>query len=95
VAALDNAVIEAWHSTLEPELRSVEYFPTKAAARARIPTWIDDYNTNRRHSALRKISPTRQAGYCWPFWSGDQIASSCLNSSKSWRRAVCSVARSS
>jgi putative transposase len=56
-SALDNAVIEAWHSTLELELRSVEYFPTKAAARARVPAWIDDYNTRRRHSALRMMSP--------------------------------------
>ena len=56
-SALDNAVIEAWHSTLELELRSVEHFPTKAAARARVPAWIDDYNTRRRHSALRMMSP--------------------------------------
>jgi putative transposase len=31
-SALDNAVIESWHSTLEFELRSVEQFATKAAA---------------------------------------------------------------
>jgi putative transposase len=36
-SALDNAVIEAWHSTLTFELRSLESFATKAAARARIP----------------------------------------------------------
>ena len=30
-SALDNAVIESWHSTLEFELRSVEHFATKAA----------------------------------------------------------------
>jgi hypothetical protein len=29
-SALDNAAIEAWHSTLEFELRSVERFVTKA-----------------------------------------------------------------
>jgi transposase InsO family protein len=34
-SALDNAVIESWHSTLEFELRSVEHFATRAAARAR------------------------------------------------------------
>jgi transposase InsO family protein len=56
-SALDNAVIEAWHSTLEFELRSVEHFTTKAAARARIPAWIDDYNHRRRHSALGMRSP--------------------------------------
>jgi putative transposase len=35
-SALDNAVIESWHSTLEFELRSVEQIATKAAARARV-----------------------------------------------------------
>jgi len=35
-SALDNAVIEAFHSTLTFELRAVEEFPTKAAARQRV-----------------------------------------------------------
>jgi putative transposase len=56
-SALDNAVIESWHSTLESELRSVEHFETRAAARARVSTWIEDYNQNRRHSALDMTSP--------------------------------------
>jgi transposase InsO family protein len=56
-SALDNAVIESWHSTLEFELRSLEHFATKGAARARVSAWIDDYNTRRRHSALRMMSP--------------------------------------
>ena len=56
-SALDNAVIESWHSTLEFELRSVETFTTKAQARARVAAWIDDYNRHRRHSALRMMSP--------------------------------------
>jgi transposase InsO family protein len=56
-SALDNAVIESWHSTLEFELRSLEYFPTRAAARARVSAWIEDYNHHRRHSALRMMSP--------------------------------------
>ena len=56
-SALDNAVIEAWHSTLEFELRSLEHFPTRQAARARAAAWIDDYNRNRRHSALQMMSP--------------------------------------
>jgi putative transposase len=59
-SALDNAVIESWHSTLEFELRSVEHFTTRAAARARVSAWIQDYNTQRRHSALGMITP---AGY--------------------------------
>ena len=56
-SALDNAVIESWHSTLEFELRRLERFATKAAARAGVAAWIQDYNHNRRHSALGKISP--------------------------------------
>ena len=56
-SALDNAVIESWHSTLEFELRAVEPFATRAAARARVSAWIEDYNTRRRHSALGMMSP--------------------------------------
>ena len=56
-SALDNAVIESWHSTLEFELRALEHFTTRAQARARIPAWIDDYNHHRRHSALGMMSP--------------------------------------
>ena len=56
-SALDNAVIESWHSTLEFELRAVEYFTTRAEARARVSAWIEDYNRHRRHSALGMMSP--------------------------------------
>jgi transposase InsO family protein len=56
-SALDNAVIEAWHSTLEFELRRMERFTTKTAARAKVAAWIEDYNTARRHSALGMRSP--------------------------------------
>ena len=56
-SALDNAVIESFHSTLEFELRSLEDFATRAAARTRAAAWIDEYNTIRRHSAIGMISP--------------------------------------
>jgi putative transposase len=56
-SALDNAVIESWHSTLEFELRSVEHFATRAAARAGVAAWIEDYNPRRRHSALGMMTP--------------------------------------
>jgi transposase InsO family protein len=56
-SALDNAVIESWHSTLEFELRQVEHFATKQAARAKVAAWIEDYNTHRRHSACQMMSP--------------------------------------
>jgi putative transposase len=56
-SALDNAVIESWHSTLEFELRDLERFATKAQARTRVAAWIDEYNRNRKHSACGMRSP--------------------------------------
>jgi transposase InsO family protein len=56
-SALDNAVIESWHSTLEFELRMLEHFTTKAQARTRIVAWIDEYNRDRRHSSCDMQSP--------------------------------------
>ena len=56
-SALDNAVIESWHSTLEWELRSLRKFATRAEARAAVAAWIEDYNHERRHSALGMRSP--------------------------------------
>jgi len=56
-SALDNAVIESWHSTVEFELRRIEHFATKAQARAAVAAWVDEYNTSRRHSSLGMISP--------------------------------------
>jgi|GEM_PF-3228406 putative transposase len=51
-SALDNAVIESWHSTLEFELRMLVHFDTKVEARHELVAWIEDYNADRRHSAL-------------------------------------------
>lgn len=56
-SALDNAVIESWHSTLEFELRRTEHFATRAAARAKVAAWIEDYNTRRRHSSCQMMPP--------------------------------------
>jgi putative transposase len=56
-SALDNAVIESWHSTLTFELRALETFATRAQARARVAAWIDEYNRDRRHSACGMLSP--------------------------------------
>jgi putative transposase len=56
-SALDNAVIESWHSTVEFELRSCEDFATKATARQRVAAWVDEYNRTRRHSSIGMISP--------------------------------------
>jgi len=56
-SALDNAVQESWHSTLEWELRRLQHFATKTAARAKVAAWIEDYNHHRRHSACHMMSP--------------------------------------
>ena len=56
-SALDNAVIESWHSTLEFELRALQKFATRAEARSAVAAWIEDYNHVRRHSALGMRSP--------------------------------------
>ena len=56
-SALDNAITESWHSTLEFELRAVEHFTTKATARTKVAGWIEDYNTCRRHSACQMMPP--------------------------------------
>ena len=50
-------MIESWHSTLEFELRSLEHFDARLQARRAVAAWIEDYNTERRHSALGMRSP--------------------------------------
>ncbi len=56
-SALDNAVIESWHSTVEWELRRAERFATRAQARAGVAAWSEDDNYHRRHSSLGRVSP--------------------------------------
>ncbi len=68
-SALDNAVIESWHSTVEFELRRIEYFTTRAAARARVAAWIEDYNHNRRVSACGMMPPV-----AWELAAGREAA---------------------
>lgn len=55
-SALDNAVVESYHSTLEFELLSRTRFATRAQARPAVIAWIEEYNT-RRHSANGMIPP--------------------------------------
>jgi putative transposase len=50
-------VIEAWHPSLEFELRRLEHFTTKAAARGKVAAWIEDYDPTRRHLALGMRRP--------------------------------------
>ena len=35
----------------------LEHFTTKAQARRRVAAWIEEYNHDRRHSALGMLSP--------------------------------------
>jgi len=58
-SALDNAVIESWHSTVEFELRQLEHFSTRAQARRRVAAWIEEYNHDRRHSGIGMLSPVQ------------------------------------
>ena len=56
-SALDNAAAESFNSTLEWELLSRRSFATKGQARQEVATWIDRYNTARRHSTCEMRSP--------------------------------------
>jgi transposase InsO family protein len=42
---------------VEFELCQLEHFTTKPQARTRIAAWIEEYNHDRRHSALGMRSP--------------------------------------
>jgi putative transposase len=50
---LDNAVAEAFNSTLEFELLSQSRFATRQQTRRAVAGWIDHYNLERRHSTAR------------------------------------------
>jgi len=56
-SALDNAVSEAFHSTLEFELRARTRFATKAEARRAVIAWLEEYNTVRLHSTNGMLAP--------------------------------------
>ena len=58
-SALDNAVIESWHSTLEWELRRDQHFATQAQARAAVAAWIEDYNTHPQALRAGHAQPRR------------------------------------
>jgi transposase InsO family protein len=53
----DNAVSESFNSTLEWELLRDNHFCTRKEARHAIAAWIDDYNSQRRHSTNGMLSP--------------------------------------
>lgn len=56
--AYDNAMCESFFATLECELLERRHFPTMAAARCEVFSFIEGfYNTRRLHSALGYESP--------------------------------------
>ncbi len=57
-SALDNAVAEAFNSTIKVEFIHRNQFATRDQARTQISTWITEfYNPRRRHSACNGMSP--------------------------------------
>jgi transposase InsO family protein len=56
-SALDNAVAEAFNSTLQFELLAHNHFSTRAQARASVAAWIEEYNTTRLHSTAGMQPP--------------------------------------
>jgi len=56
-SALDNAVSESFHSTLEFELLSRNRFANHAEARQAVMTWLEEYNTVRFHSTNGMLTP--------------------------------------
>lgn len=57
-SALDNAVSEAFHSTIKVEYVYRNTFATRAEATEKISAWLDGfYNLKRRHSANNGLSP--------------------------------------
>ena len=63
-SALDNAVSESFNSTLEFELLSRHHFATREQARRAVATFIDEYNTDRRHSTNGMLSPVDYEREC-------------------------------
>ncbi|MDX3195495.1 IS3 family transposase [Streptomyces sp. MN03-5084-2B] len=53
----DNAVAEAFFATLKTEI-GVSIWPTRAAARQDVFTWLRYYNHNRLHSTIGHHTPT-------------------------------------
>jgi transposase InsO family protein len=56
-SALDNAVSESFHSTLEFELRSGQHFATRPRAGGAVLAWVTEYNTDRLHTTNGMIAP--------------------------------------
>jgi len=68
-SALDSAVIESWHSTVEFELRQLEHFTTRVQARQRVAAWIEEYNHDRRPPPWGCVPPSPTSSPCAPMTS--------------------------
>ena len=73
-SALDNAVAEAFNSTLEWELLRPNHFATREQARHAVATWLDEYNTDRRHSTNGMLSPVDYELACATHRASEQAA---------------------
>jgi putative transposase len=62
----NNAVAESFNSTLEFELLSRRHFVTREQARRAVAAFIDEYNTDRRHSTNGMLSPVDYERACAP-----------------------------
>jgi transposase InsO family protein len=57
-SALDNAVSESFHSTLQFELLAEHApFATRAQARRAVADYLEYYNHERRHSTCGMLAP--------------------------------------
>jgi len=70
-SALDNAVAESFNSTLEWELLRDNHFQTREQARHAVAAWIEDDNSQRRHSTDGMLSPIAYEHACAQRHSAD------------------------
>jgi putative transposase len=56
-SALDNAVAESFHSTLEFEFLREAHVATRAEARRAVVAFLEEYNHRRRHSTIGMLAP--------------------------------------
>ena len=63
-SSADNALVEAFFSSLKRELVNRHRYPDRATARRSIFEWLARYNTTRRHTSLDCLTPDQyQAHY--------------------------------
>lgn len=56
-SSADNALVEAFFSSLKRELVNRRRYPDRATARRSIFEWLARYNTTRRHTSLNCLTP--------------------------------------